>query len=46
MFLYGKQFKGVNMSILQAVAQGADLKHANEKREVKNNFDANTICSA
>ena len=28
------------MSILQAVCQGADLKHANEKREVKNNFDA------
>ena len=28
------------MSILDAVARGADLKHFNEKKEVKNNFDA------
>jgi len=28
------------MTILQAVSQGNDLKHANERREVKNNFDA------
>ena len=28
------------MSILDAVARGADLKHFNEKKEPKNNFDA------
>ena len=28
------------MSILDAVSRGADLKHFNEKKEVKNNFDA------
>tara|TARA_B100000767_G_scaffold270164_1_gene293306 strand:- start:906 stop:1187 length:282 start_codon:yes stop_codon:yes gene_type:complete len=28
------------MNILQAVSQGTDLKHSNEKRQVKNNFDA------
>ena len=28
------------MSILDAVVRGADLKHFNEKKEVKNNFDA------
>ncbi len=31
---------GAIMSILDAVARGADLKHFNEKKEVKNNFDA------
>ena len=28
------------MSILDTVARGADLKHFNEKKEPKNNFDA------
>ena len=28
------------MSILEAVSKGADLKHFNEKKEPKNNFDA------
>ncbi len=28
------------MSILDAVIRGADLKHFNEKKEPKNNFDA------
>ncbi len=27
------------MSILDTVARGADLKHFNEKKEPKNNFD-------
>ena len=28
------------MTILEAVSEGLDLKHANEKREIRNNFDA------
>ena len=31
------------MTILEAVAEGLDLKHANEKREIKNNFDARKL---
>ena len=31
---------GELMSILDAVARGADLKHFNEKKHIKNNFDA------
>ena len=28
------------MTILKAVSEGLDIKHVNEKREIRNNFDA------